>query len=84
MLNKCANRGVYTYTGDVDLTDLSMHFTVHSHPECLGVHAEGYGTCSSKGFRLPLLLSLYFVLYSYCGVNASMANLCVMYKLKSQ
>lgn len=62
---------MYTCTDDVeDLTDLSMHFTVHSDPKCLGVYAEGYGTCSSKGFRLPLLLSLCFALRSNCGVNA--------------
>ncbi len=55
-----------------------MHFTVHSDPKCLGVYAEGYGsTCSSEGFRLPLLLSLYFVLHSNCGVNALFVCLCV-------
>ncbi len=70
---------MYTYTDDVeDFTDLSMHFTVHSDPKCLGVYAEGYGsTCSSEGFRLPLLLSLYFVLHSNCGVNALFVSLCV-------
>lgn len=62
---------VCVYTDDVvDFIDLSMHFTVHSDPKCLGVYAEGYGTCSSKGSRLPILLSLYFVLHSNCGVIA--------------
>ena len=40
--------------------------------------AEGYGTCSSKGFRLPLLFSLYFMLHSNCGVSALLASLCVI------
>ena len=53
-----------------------MHFTVHCDPKCLHVYAEGKGTCS-QGFRLLLLLSLYFVLHRNCGVNAFVAILCV-------
>lgn len=79
---KCAIRCMYSYTDDVvDLTDLSMHFTVHSEAKCLGVYAKGYGTCTFQGCRLPFLLSLYSVLHS-CGVNALLVS--HMYKVKSQ
>ncbi len=42
------------------------------------VFMQSDGTCSSnKGFRLPLLFSLHFMLHSNCGVNASLVSHCV-------
>lgn len=63
----------------VDFIDLFMHFTVHSDLKCLVIYAEGYGACSSRCSRLPMLFSLYSVLHSNCGVIP--LSLCHMYQI---